>query len=245
LPIIGPIFTAIDAGVKNVQAQWQDATAAQYRYVDGQNNLTYNLKNYLKLKREEELLSVKIAGKMGKSEDYQEEYKQLQYLISLEPNLERVWNTFIGGVQDSQDALAQFEINLSEVVIDMGRLEKELNDPVAYGTYNKTVEGTLNLQMAQLEVTKNQKDMQHDVKSALVDSTYEWVTNNQALKDAVAVVREHEDATKKDKLATDMMSAALRKLQIRTLEIQLAGMMRRRGLTRSEERKYERATRRN
>ncbi len=240
IPIVGGVFMGMKWAAKESTAAWQDATAAQYRYIDGQNNLTYNLKNYLDLKREEELLSTKIAGKMGRGEDYQEEYRQLQYLISLEPNLERVWNTFIGGIKDAQDALGQLEINLDETVLEIDRLGKVLSDPVMYGTYGQIINGTINLQMAQLEATKLQKDGQHDIKMALVDANYEWVTNDKALQAAVKTIREHTEVTKKDKLATDQMSTALRRLHIQTLEIQLSGMMRRRGLTRSEEKQLKR-----
>jgi len=241
LPVVGSIFTAMKVPAMLEKKHWQEASASLYRYIDGRTHLQHNLVNYLSLKKEEADLSRLIDEKMGRGEDYTKEYESLQYLVSLEPNLEKVWNTFIGGIKDTQDELARLEINLDEIIIDVGRLEEELSRPitVGWGNLEKTLGGTLGLELAQLEMAQKLKDSQHDVKMGLISSTYGWKTNNAELKEAVDIVREHEDAQKADTQATQQMTIAMRLLQIQMLEIQLAGMMRRRGLTRNEEKKMK------
>jgi TP901 family phage tail tape measure protein len=241
LPVVGAIFTAMEAQGMKMQAEWKDIATQQYRVIQGDVHLAHNLENYISLKKEEADLSEKIANLRASGEDFSVETEQLEHLIALEPDLEEIWNTQIGGIKDTQDALGEFEITLNEIELDIDRLNKALNESitVGWGSYEKTLEGTLGLELAQLEMSQKLQDSQHDVKMGLISSTYGWKTNNSALKEAVDIVREHEDAQKADTQATQAMTIAMRLLQIQMLEIQLAGMMRRRGLTRNEEKKMK------
>jgi TP901 family phage tail tape measure protein len=241
LPVVGSLFTLMEAQGMKMQAQWKNIATQQFRVIDGSKNLAYNLENYIGLKKEEAELSEKIASLRASGEDFSVETEQLEHLISLEPALEEVWNTQIGGIKDTQDALGEYEITLNEIELDISRLDKALNESVTvgWGSLQKTLEGTLGLELAQLEMAQKLKDSQHDVKMGLISSSYGWKTNNSALKEAVDIVREHEDAQKADTQATQQMTIAMRLLQIQMLEIQLAGMMRRRGLTRNEQKKMK------
>ena len=237
LPVIGSIFTAMEAKGMIAQEQWKNIAAEQYRVIQGDVFLSHNLENYISLKKEESELSKEIANLRAEGKDYTKETEQLEHLVSLEKELEEIWNEQIGAIKDTQDTLGEYEVTLSEIELDIKRLKDELEKPitVGWGDLEKTLEGTLGLELAQLEMSQKLKDSQHDVKMGLLDSTYGWKTNNTALQEAVNIVREHEDAQKKDTIATNKMTVAMRHLQIAMLEIQLAGMMRRRGLTRSEQ----------
>jgi len=241
LPVIGAIFTAMELKGTMMQAQWTRIATAQYRVIDGDKNLAYNLENYIGLKKEEADLSEKIAGLRSSGQDFSKETEQLEALVALEPALEEIWNNQIGGIKDTQDAFGELEVTLSELELDIERLREEVEHPVTvgWGDLEKTLEGTLDLELQQLVMAQKLQDSQHDVKMGLIDSTYGWKTNNSALKEAVDIVREHEDAQKADTIATAKMTIAMRHLQIAMLEIQLAGMMRRRGMTRSEEKQMK------
>ena len=245
LPIIGPIFTMLEARQQMVTNRWKDTEQSIYRVIGGQEFLAHNLTNYLGLKKEEADLSAKIANLRGRGEDYSEEYEQLQYLISLEPDLVEIWNTAIGGIQDTQDELANLEITMGDIERDIVRLKVELEKPIEVGWSigesggSKIFEGTLAVEMAQLLMAQKLKDSQHDVKMALIDSEYAWKTNNTALQEAVEAVKAHEDAQKKDTIATKRMTIAMRLLQIEALEIQLSGMLKRRGLSRTEQKQLK------
>jgi TP901 family phage tail tape measure protein len=196
---------------------------------------------YVKAMEEMEKLSEDMADMEAGSREYELATVAMEAYQSVIDGTVDSYNKFVGAVKDTQTALGDLEITLDEIEIDITRLDKALNDTitVGWGKYQKTLEGTLGLELAQLEASQRQKDSQHDVKMGLIDSTYGWKTHNTALQEAVNVVREHEKAQKADTIATNMMSAAMRKLQIQALEIQLAGMMRRRGLTRSEEKQLK------
>ena len=166
--------------------------------------------------------------------------KELQKHLTIMELTGDGYNDVKGAVDDFQTELAGLETLLGEIDIDVDKIGKKLFSPQQYGTQGKTIEGSLYLEQAQIAASKAQADAQHDIKLGLVDSTYQWVTNNEAVEKAVKIVREHAETQEEDKKATNLMSVALKALQIDMLEIQLHGMMSRRGLSRSEQRQMKR-----
>ena len=150
------------------------------------------------------------------------------------------YNLVTGGIENVQDELGRLETNLGEILLEIDKVNDALRTPVEYGTQGKTIAGSLYLEMKQLEATQLQVEAQHDIKMGLVDSTYQWVINNDEIEKAVKIIREHTEAQKKDRRETDLMSIAMKELQIQSAEIQLSGMVRRRGLSRSEEKQLKR-----
>lgn len=238
IPIIGGFFRIFD-DLKNIEEGGAiENVLSKFKFEDtdvGKAN------DYVKAMQEMEKLSEEMADMEAGSREYELAAVKMEAYQSIIDSTVDSYNKFVGAVKDTQTALGDLEITLDEIEVDITRLDKALNDTitVGWGKYQKTLEGTLGLELAQLQAAQAQKDTQHDVKMGLIDSNYEWKTHNTALQEAVAVVREHEKAQKADTIATNMMSAAMRKLQIQALEIQLAGMMRRRGLTRSEEKQLK------
>ena len=234
IPVIGQTLQAFDSLKNATQASKIESIFKKFPKSD---EAVKQVENYIGALKAQEALSSKMADMDVNSEMYinaTEELKAYDMVIAASVDY---YNEYVGAVKDTQDELGQLEINLAEIELEIVRLNKALNDSVTvgWGNLKKTLEGTLGLELAQLEMAQKLKDSQHDVKMGLIDSTYGWKTNNTALQEAVNIVREHEDAQKKDTIATNKMTIAMRHLQIAMLEIQLAGMMRRRGLTRSEQ----------
>ena len=238
IPLLGQVLRVFDDIKEASQFTKIEAIIKKFPETD---EAIEQVEQYIAAIKEQEELSIKMATMDVQSQEYRNVYEELKLYDAIIAGTVETYNEYVGAVKDTQDALGQLEINLSEVELEIIRLDKALNDSVTvgWGSYQKTLEGTLGLELAQLEMAQKLKDSQHDVKMGLIDSTYEWKTNNSALEEAVTVVREHEKAQKDDAQATKRMTIAMRLLQIEMLEIQLSGMMRRRGLTRNEEKKMK------
>jgi TP901 family phage tail tape measure protein len=238
IPIFGGFLSIFDGLKKMEEANVMGDIVSSFQFDDTDIG---KASAYVKAMGEMEKLSEDMADMEAGSREYELATIKMKTYQSIIDNTVDSYNKFVGAVKDTQTALGGLEIDLDEIGLDIVRLDKALNDSVTvgWGKYQKTLEGTLGLELTQLKFAQAQKDTQHDVKMGLIDSTYGWKTHNTALQEAVKVVREHEKAQKADTIATNMMSAAMKKLQIQALEIQLAGMMRRRGLTRSEEKQLK------
>jgi len=216
----------------------KDALIENYKYMDDYNKALV----YMTSLKESSAISTELydATAAGESEETIKSLNaELLRHTTIMELTQDAYNSITGNIQNVQMELARLETLLAELHVAKKELSTKLFDPVEYGTYGKVIKGTIYLEKERLQVNKNLADGQHDVDRAMIDSSHVWISGNQAVQDAVALLREHKTATDEDRKATEVMSAAMRELQIQTLTIQLAGMMRRRGLTRSEEKKMK------
>jgi len=166
----------------------------------------------------------------------------LQVLTTISATLQEDFNRAFGepvltGIRNLED----LNLLLDEIEFNIIELEEHLKKPLTYGwgEMGGVIEGTLNMQMAQLKAEQDLADTKYDVKMGLIDENYQYKVLNQEMQNAIAIVREHDAATKADTETINLMNVALRKIQIEMLELQLVGMMRRRGLSRQEERRMK------
>ena len=139
----------------------------------------------------------------------------------------------LGGIR----RIEELQQTMVEIESDIRRLKDELEKPmqVGWGSYQKTIRGSLNVQLLQLKATQKRVDYEHDVQMALKMSNYEWKTHNEKLIEAVNYVKDYDRAQKELQSTLKKTNDEMRKLELEALKIQLKGMLRRRGLTRSEE----------
>jgi TP901 family phage tail tape measure protein len=180
----------------------------------------------------------KIMSKTKNKEVLAEMNKDLLALQSAANQTQSAFDNFQGSLQETMEEIGNLEINLLEIETRMKSLNEELNKNIVtgWGSYQKTIKGTLGLELEQLLIEQRLVDVQHDYEMGLKDSTYVYKVLNSDMQEAIKVLREHEEAQKQDRKETELMNIAMRQLSIQIMEIQLRGMMRRRGLTRQEER---------
>ncbi len=143
----------------------------------------------------------------------------------------------LGGIRN----LESLQLKLDEIEFNTEKLEEHLEKPLKYGwgEMGGTVEGTLNMQMKQLKADQDLADTKHDVKMGLVDESYQFKVLNDDMQEAVRIVREHDEAVKTDTETINKMNIALRLVNIEMLKLQLVGMSKRRGLSRSEQKRMK------
>lgn len=137
--------------------------------------------------------------------------------------------TFVYGFKDANGVMKEASINIS----DLTTLTQEQRD--ALRELGSTIQGNLAYQYMSLHAQREYADATHDVSTGLKMAGYIYKEIPADIQAAVNVVREHTEAQNANREATQRMTAAMRAYQIQLLEIQLKGMMRRRGLTRMEE----------
>lgn len=242
LPVIGPVFTAIDAGQKREMMNWQNTKREQYRVIQGDQFRNHTMRQYLDLQQEIATVSERVSAKMRKGEDYSQDYEKLTTLQGISTELQESFNRAFGepiltGIRN----LNELETTMSEIEADVVRLREELVQPISvgWGDYTKTIKGSLQLTLQQKEAERERVDTMYDVDQALRDSNYTWKTHNQEVKDAVSVMREYEKSQEEAKKATKELNREMVRLQIEALKIQIIGMMRRRGLNRSEQKRLK------
>ena len=179
------------------------------------------------------------------------------------------FNEIKGGILDNIDVLGDLELTLMNVELAITGLEDELTKTFVYGFKDasgamkeasvaiadlttltqdqrsalsglgNTIKGNLAYQYMSLYAQREYADATHDVSMGLKIQDYVYKEIPSNIQAAVNAVREHTDAQKKNSEATQRMTASMRTYQIQLLQIQLKGMMRRRGLTRMEERQIK------
>jgi TP901 family phage tail tape measure protein len=196
-----------------------------------------------------QLLTAMRAGQETKVENLN---NRLLILNSISAELGDTFNEvfgeeILGGIKQ----LEKLYLTLEELSYDIERLRGELEKPIQFGWggfqerfeaehgIQEGLKGTLNYDMQVLLVEQELVDVRHDIASGLADESYQYKVLNAEQQEAVRIIREHENAIKKDREETELMNIALRKLQIQVMELQLVGMIRRRGLTRSEQKRMK------
>lgn len=243
LPIIGPVFTAIDYGQKKELENWKASKKEQYRLIQGQTFHNEMMKRYLTLQEEIATKSKDIADLQSEGSDFSQEYAQLLALNDISTDLQDNFNRIFGEpIIGGAKAIEELEKTLIDIEVSISNLKDELETPiqVGWGDQVKAIAGSLRLTLEQKKAEQSRVDTQYDIKQALRDANYAWKTQNEDVQEAVSLMRDYEAAQKATKKATDELNRAMQLLNIQALEIQLKGMMRRRGLTRSEQKQLKR-----
>ncbi len=285
LPIVGPIFTALQYNVDRKMDNWAKQKQRQYlgtewttletkfplsqtgmiaasKAEEGQWHIadkmmrdrTGHMKVYLDLQKEiantaERMLTSFRAGDEGKTAELGD---KLIVLNTFSAELGEKFNEafgepILGGIRRLED----LRLTLEEISFDVERLRDELEKPMQFGWggfqekfeekqgIEGGLKGTLNYNMQVLLSEQKLIDVRHDISAGLADETYNYKVLNEEQQRAVQVIREHEAAMKSDREETALMNIELRKLHIQMLELQLVGMIRRRGLTRNEQKRMK------
>jgi len=144
------------------------------------------------------------------------------------------------GVDDAEAAIESHSDSLDIYIQKMSELKKEIGD------INNLYDGTLGKQLQIAEQDKKVADMSHYVSLAIEDEKYQtelasqgfnWYTSE--VDNAISVIRAYEAQQKNATEATEEFNFALAKNRIAMMQLQLVGMMRRRGMTRSEQQHYK------
>lgn len=226
--------------------QYVNRNSQQYK---SQNQL---MQDYLDLQEEiaavsGDLVQATRAGDTAQIEALSIDLRDLNYIsMELGDTFNEVFGEpILGGMRE----LENLRLSLDELSFDIIRLRDELEKPMQFGwggfqadyeeDLGEEVKGTLNYKMQTLLAEQKLADVRYDVKMGLTDSEYGYKMLSLAMQENIKIVREHEAALNSDRKATSLMNKELRLLQIQMLELQLVGMMRRRGLTRNEEKRMK------
>ena len=153
--------------------------------------------------------------------------------LAIEGLEDSLLRTFVYGFKDATEVIKEASVSIS----DLTTLTQEQRN--ALSELGNTIQGTLAYQYLALKSQQTYADATHDVTAGLKIANYVYKEIPQNIQDAVNSVRDYTEAQKENREATERMTAAMRKHQIQLLEIQLIGMTRRRGLTRSEEKQIK------
>ena len=238
LPIIGGYFMGVQLGEKQLIANQKVEMQNQYRLIGGDVFRLHNIKNYLELQNKIAEQGKLVSGLKDEGEDYSFEYDILLAMQEQATELQDNFNaTFgepiLGGIRNLQD----METTLVDINADVARINEAITTPITVGWagYEQTLKGTLGLTLAQKKAEQARVDTTYDINMAMKSSTYIWKTNNSEVKDAVTYLRNYEKTQEDAAKSTEELNRAMKILQVEALEIQITGMMRRRGLTRDEE----------
>lgn len=199
--------------------------------------------NYLRLQNQiadqaKEINSIMLSGGEGLDEAYTKMLALQTISVELQEDFNAAFGEpIMGGIRKLED----LHVKLDEINFDIERLRTALEKEVTWGwgAFAGKVEGELNYKYKVLEAEQKNADVRHDVQMGLKDSTYGYKVLNSEMQEAIRIVREHTVAQKEDREETQRMNVAMRELQIRAAMIQLAGLSRRRGLTRNEQKQLK------
>lgn len=156
------------------------------------------------------------------------------------------WNEVTSGIQDSIEVIGNLQITLDNVALSIEQFEEKLRKPIEFGWGGTQAEmglenlkGTLYYEYEILKAEQKYADVTHDVSMGLKMKNYQYKELSASMQENVKYVREYQEAQEANRRATQEMTEALRLLQIQMLEIQLKGMIRRRGLTRNEQKQLK------
>ena len=206
---------------------------------------------------------------LGFSKTLKEIDTDIAALVKTQAKYVNAINDVVGGILDETNVLGDLQLTLNNVELAIRELEDELTKTFVYGfkdatgsmkeasvsvsefttltdeqrsalgELGSTIQGNLAYQYMALHAQREYADATHDVSMGLKISDYVYKEIPSDIQAAVAATREYTKAQKDNKATTDLMTAAMRKYQIQLLELQLKGMMRRRGLTRMEEKQIK------
>jgi len=189
----------------------------------------------------------------GRLDDYTTELEKLETdLIDIENELDNLneeltenitygWGTLDTLNEEITENITHvwgtFQRTASIAVSELTSLTEEQREKLSQ--YGDTIKGTLGYEFELLKAEQTHADLIHDINMGLEDETYLWKTQNTELKNAVTTVREYEHAQESQRKEMEKTNLVIEENNLEIMKLQLRGMMRRRGLTRSEERRMK------
>ena len=143
------------------------------------------------------------------------------------------YDYFVSAIYEAEQAIEQNVQTIQSLKTEIAKLETEVV------TSYKGFEGMLNWQLAVAEQEKVVADNSRGVALALMDESYAYLITNETLKTHVKTIRDYKAAQELAKEETDALTLAMQRNNLATLEIQLQGMQRRRGLNRTEKKQLK------
>lgn len=148
--------------------------------------------------------------------------KELQILNLELFDSQRVWDDLTGALDTFGSTASGIEYTISQLTIQQNNLKEEIGD------IGNEYDGTLGIQLKFKEDVKELEDKIAALRAGIKGEGSDLSALSQDMKDHIALV-------KKQKEAYDDLSIAMKKNNLEIMKIQLKGMLRRRGMTRSEE----------
>ena len=155
-------------------------------------------------------------------------------------NLYNGYAEWVGAIQDIEDAIQYHSESIDIYNAELGNLRE------AIGSVGNMYDGLLGRQLSVAIGQKDLADMTEYLKMAVMDESYEvelaaqnfdWY--DESIAKALKTVREYTASQEHLTAATKEFSFALAKNRLEQQKIQLIGMLRRRGLSRGEQRKLK------
>ena len=154
---------------------------------------------------------------------------------------EEAYNAVDGTLATFNERIYDQEVTVRELDRAIKDLNKELNDEYVYGQkLQQSMEGRLNWELAVLKADKELEDLTHGINMGLKLEGYNMNHLSADMREAIGVVKSYNDVKEDENKITDINNQLLRINNLEMMKIQLAGMKRRRGMTRSQQRAMKR-----
>jgi len=160
-----------------------------------------------------------IGAVYAATEDFDKQLKILNLDLF---DSQRAWDDLTGALDTFSSNASSIQYTISQLTIEQNNLKEEI------GEIGNEYDGTLGVQLKFKEDVKALEDRIKSLRSGIKGEEGDLSGLSQEMKN-------HIEMVKKQKEAYDDLSIAMKKNNLEIMKIQLKGMMRRRGMTRSEE----------
>jgi TP901 family phage tail tape measure protein len=140
---------------------------------------------------------------------------------------QRAWDDVTGALDSFMDRAGAIQYTMGQLRIEQSNLQEEI------GKVGYAYDGTLGIELKYKEDVMDLEDKIKALRVGLKGQVYDLSALSEEMK-------AHIENIKKQKEAYDELSIAMQKNNLEMMKIQLRGMMRRRGLTRGEQRVLKR-----
>lgn len=172
--------------------------------------------------------------------------KQIRWALRMDPITSEImdetqetyteWASKIDLVDDKLKAEVDIIIALNNALSDY---HKELRQETGYSLGGEEILGTKYLELERLKADKELADVQHDVKRGMIDEIYNYKQLSSAGQTAVVVLRDYKNQQEENRNSMQRYTLAIQANNLEMMKLQLKGMMRRRGLGRSERKRMK------
>jgi len=144
---------------------------------------------------------------------------------------------WLGEVEKIEEEMKSTQETILIAKNALADLNTELKENIKYGDQNQyQIKCTLYLEKERILAEQYYADLQHDVTMGMQFQNYVYKTTNATIRNAINEIKKYEKATESAREESTRYTLAIKENNLAILKLQLRGMMRRRGLTRGEER---------
>lgn len=152
-----------------------------------------------------------------------EEYDRELRILTLDLfDSQRVYDDVTGSLDTFKDRASAITYTIAQLTIEQNNLKD------AVGETDDEYDGALGIQLKYKEDVKSLEDRIRALRAGISGQTGDFSVLSQEMQDHIAMIKKQKDAY-------DDLSIAMQKNNLEMMKIQLKGMMRRRGMTRSEQ----------